>query len=148
MDIGFIIALHKTMKKISTLLFTLFLLCCGIAGKAQKIDSIYFNLYTDSLKKGIHNYINVVGKLKDGSYLPLMDGDLIFKSSAGKWEGNSLIIDSAYTKETVLVHATLKAQPTVTKTIVIYMKRNLTEPPLKTESELLEEWKKNSKKKS
>lgn len=146
MDIGFIIALHKTMKKISTLLFTLFLLCCGIAGKAQKIDSIYFNLYTDSLKKGIHNYINVVGKLKDGSYLPLMDGDLIFKSSAGKWEGNSLIIDSAYTKETVLVHATLKAQPTVTKTIVIYMKKNLTEPPLPTEQEVMEGWKKSKKK--
>ncbi len=146
MDIGFIIALHKTMKKISTLLFTLFLLCCGIAGKAQKIDSIYFNLYTDSLKKGIHNYINVVGKLKDGSYLPLMGGDLIFKSSAGKWEGNSLIIDSAYTKETVLVHATLKAQPTVTKTIVIYMKRNLTEPPLPTEQEVMEGWKKSKKK--
>ena len=146
MGIGFIIALHKTMKKISTLLFTLFLLCCGIAGKAQKIDSIYFNLYTDSLKKGIHNYINVVGKLKDGSYLPLMDGDLIFKSSAGKWEGNSLIIDSAYTKETVLVHATLKAQPTVTKTIVIYMKKNLTEPPLPTEQEVMEGWKKSKKK--
>ncbi len=146
MGIGFIIALHKTMKKISTLLFTLFLLCCGIAGKAQKIDSIYFNLYTDSLKKGIHNYINVVGKLKDGSYLPLMGGDLIFKSSAGKWEGNSLIIDSAYTKETVLVHATLKAQPTVTKTIVIYMKRNLTEPPLPTEQEVMEGWKKSKKK--
>ena len=146
MDIGFIIALHKTMKKISTLLFTLFLLCCGIAGKAQKIDSIYFNLYTDSLKKGIHNYINVVGKLKDGSYLPLMGGDLIFKSSAGKWEGNSLIIDSAYTKETVLVHATLKAQPTVTKTIVIYMKKNLTEPPLPTEQEVMEGWKKVKKK--
>ena len=146
MDIGFIIALHKTMKKISTLLFTLFLLCCGIAGKAQKIDSIYFNLYTDSLKKGIHNYINVVGKLKDGSYLPLMGGDLIFKSSAGKWEGNSLIIDSAYTKETVLVHATLKAQPTVTKTIVIYMKKNLTEPPLPTEQEVMEGWKKSKKK--
>ena len=134
------------MIKISTLLFTLFLLCFGFAGKAQKIDSIYFNLYTDSLKKGIHNYINVVGKLKDGSYLPLMDGDLIFKSSTGKWEGNDLIIDSAYTQETVLVHATLKAQPTVTKSIVIYMKRNLTEPSLPTEQEVMDGWKKGKKK--
>ena len=146
MYIGFIIALYKTMIKIPTLIFSVFLLCSGLAGKTQKIDSIYFNLYTDSLKKGIHNYINVVGKLKDGSYLPLMDGDLIFKSSAGKWEGNNLIIDSAYTQETVLVHATLKAQPTVTKSIVIYMKRNLTEPPLPTEQEVMDGWKKGKKK--
>ena len=134
------------MKKSFTLILSVLFLCCAIAGKAQKIDSIYFNLYTDSLKKGIHNYINVVGKLKDGSYLPLMESDLILKSSAGKWEGNSLILDSSYTKETVSVQAILKAQPTVTKSIVIYMKKNLIEPPLPTEQELLNGWKKFKKK--
>lgn len=133
------------MKIKSTLIFSILLLC-AFAVKAQKIDSIYFNLYTDSLKKGIHNYINVVGKLKDGSYLPLMESDLTFKSSAGKWEGNSLILDSSYSKETVTVQATLKAQPNVSKSIVIYMKKNLTEPPLPTEKELLESWKKPKKK--
>lgn len=133
------------MNKKFTLIFSILFLCAS-AGKAQKMDSIYFNLYTDSLKKGIHNYINVVGKLKDGSYLPLMESDLIFKSSAGKWEGNNLIIDSSFSKETVTVQATLKAQPKVTKSIVIYMKKNLIEPPLPTERELLEGWKKSKKK--
>ena len=133
------------MNKKFTLIFSILFLC-AFAGKAQKMDSIYFNLYTDSLKRGIHNYINVVGKLKDGSYLPLMESDLVFKSSAGKWEGNNLIIDSSFSKETVTVQATLKAQPNVTKSIVIYMKKNLIEPPLPTESELLEGWKKSKKK--
>jgi hypothetical protein len=134
------------MKRSSTLILSILFLCCTFAGKAQKIDSIYFNLYTDSLKKGIHNYINVVGKLKDGSYLPLMESDLIFKSSAGRWEGNSLILDSSYTKETVSVQAILKSQPTVTKSIVIYLKKNLIEPPLPTEQELFDGWKKPKKK--
>jgi len=38
---------------------------------AQKVDSIYFNLYTDSLKKGQHNYINMDGKLSNGRWMPL-----------------------------------------------------------------------------
>ncbi|MCY7420879.1 MAG: hypothetical protein LH478_03950 [Chitinophagaceae bacterium] len=134
------------MKKFFTIFFTVFLLCLTFAGKAQKIDSIYFNLYTDSLKKGVHNYINVVGKLSNGSYLPLMNEDLVFKSSAGKWQGTSLIIDSSYTKESVIVYATLKAQPTITKSVIIYMKKNLTEPPLPTEKEIMEGWKKGKKK--
>ena len=113
---------------------------------AQKIDSIYFNLYTDSLKKGVYNYINVVGKLANGSYLPLMDEDLIFKSSAGKWQGNSLMIDSSFTNESVIVYAVLKSQPTVKKSIIIYMKKILTEPVLPTEKELMEGWKKVKRK--
>ena len=38
---------------------------------SQKIDSISFHLYTDSLKKGQHNYINVDGKLSNGQWQPL-----------------------------------------------------------------------------
>ena len=41
------------------------------AAGAQKVDSIYFHLYTDSLKKGQHNYINVDGKLSNGSWMPV-----------------------------------------------------------------------------
>ena len=134
------------MKKFFTIFFTLFLLGLPFKGMAQKIDSIYFNLYTDSLKKGVYNYINVVGKLANGSYLPLMDEDLIFKSSAGKWQGNSLMIDSSFTNESVIVYAVLKSQPTVKKSIIIYMKKILTEPVLPTEKELMEGWKKVKRK--
>ncbi len=33
---------------------------------AQKIEYVNFNLYTDSLKKGLHNYINVDGYIGNG----------------------------------------------------------------------------------
>ena len=45
----------------------------SICARAQKVDSIYFNLYTDSLKKQVHNYINVDGKFSNGSWLPLTE---------------------------------------------------------------------------
>ena len=131
------------MKKILLLLF----LCSALGAVAQKTDSIYFDLYTDSLKKGVHNYINVVGKMSNGSYLPLMASEVDFSSSAGKWEGNSLIIDSAYKSDSIVVYATLKAAPAVKRSIIIYMKKNLVEGPLKTEKELLEEWQNGSNKK-
>jgi len=63
----------------------LVLLIPGTIVKAQKIDSIYANLYTDSLKKGTYNYINIDGLLSNGSYLPLDSTQVIFKSSAGKF---------------------------------------------------------------
>ncbi|MEO6720710.1 MAG: hypothetical protein ABIN67_10090, partial [Ferruginibacter sp.] len=69
------------MKKL--LLFLLII--SGSIVKAQKIDSIYVNLYTDSLKKGTYNYINVDGRLSNGSYLPLDSSQIIFKASAGKF---------------------------------------------------------------
>lgn len=127
---------------------TLFLLTASLAGKAQKVESISFNLYTDSLKKGVHNYINVDGKLANGSFYPLMAEEIEFSSSAGKWQGNSIIIDSAYRKDSVVITAKLKSNPIVSKSVTVYMKRIVIEPPLKTEKELLEEWKKNSRKKS
>ena len=126
------------MKKLLTILFV----CLAFGVKAQKIEAIFFNLYTDSLKKGVHNYINVDGKLSDGKYLPLMADEVKFTSCAGKWNGNSLILDSSYKADSVVVTATLKQNPSVSKTITIYLKRNLDEGKLKTEKELLEEWKK------
>jgi hypothetical protein len=118
----------------------------SFCGKAQKVEEIYFNLYTDSLKKGVHNYINVDGKLSNGNYYPLMASEVVFTSSAGKWEGNSLIIDSSYNKDSVVVTACLKEKPEVKKSVTIYMKKILVEPELKTQEQLLEEWKQKPKK--
>jgi hypothetical protein len=111
----------------------------------QKVEDIYFNLYTDSLKKGVHNYINVDAKLANGSYLPLMTDEIKFTSTYGKWEGNSIIIDSAFCLDSIIVTAQLIKQPDLTKVITIYMKKNLVEPALKTEKELLDEWNKKKK---
>ncbi|MDB5191853.1 MAG: hypothetical protein JWQ96_1416 [Segetibacter sp.] len=120
----------------------------SFAAKAQKVDSIYFNLYTDSLKKGVHNYINIDGKLNNGSYLPLTSSEVVFSSSYGKWEGCSLIIDSAFNKDSVVITAKLKDRPEVLKTVTIYIKKVDEQAALKTEKELLEEWRNKAKKKA
>ena len=75
---------------LKTILLFLPLVIMYIAGFGQKIDSIYFNLYTDSLKKGTYNYINVEGRLSNGNIRPLDSTQLIFTASAGKFFGNSL----------------------------------------------------------
>ena len=115
---------------------------------AQKVESISFDLYTDSVKKGVYNYINVDGKRTDGSYMPLMSDEVTFMSSAGKWDGNSLIIDSSYKLDSVVITATLKQRPDIKKNITIFIKKTDTNPPLKTEKELLDEWKRKARQKS
>jgi hypothetical protein len=123
------------------------LLCIGFGATAQKVESIHFNLYTDSLKKGVHNYINLDGKMSNGSFYPLMSDEVVFSSSFGKWEGNSIILDSSFTRDSVVITAHLKSNPAIQKTITVYMKRNLFEGVLKTEKELMEEWKQKGNKK-
>ena len=126
--------------------FTLSFILFSSAASAQKIESIDFHLYTDSLKKGIHNYINVDAKLSDGSYRPLTDKQLNFSCNTGTWQGNDLIIDSSYNKDSVVVTASLKDDAAIKKTVTIYMKKNLNEGKLKSEEELMKEWNNNSKK--
>lgn len=114
------------------------------AASAQKVDSIYFHLYTDSLKKGFYNYINVDGKLSDGSWTPLDSTEILFTSDAGFFKGNDLFIDSTYNGETVRVKAILKSNPAIHKEVVIYIrKRGFTEP-LKTNEQILEEMRQKS----
>lgn len=105
--------------------------------KAQKVDSLFFNLYTDSLKKGVHNYINVDGKLSNGQWLPLTDKQLIFSSSYGKFEGNSLIIDTSFKGEKVTIKITLRSDPAVTKETTVYIKKLYGNEKLKTVEEVL-----------
>ena len=125
------------MRKLLIILF----ISASFVAKAQKIESISFNLYTDSLKKGVYNYINVDGKLASGNYQPLTSTELVFASTAGKWDGNSLIIDSAFKQDSVEVTAWLKDRPEIKKKVIIYLKKITTEPLLKTEKQLLDEWK-------
>ena len=132
------------MKNIVTILF----LCSFLNGYSQKIESFSFNLYTDSLKKGVYNYINVDAKLTNGHYLPLTSNEIHLTSSYGKWDGNNLILDRDTKVDSVTIQATLVHNPAMKKTIVIYLKKAETEPELKTEKELLDEWKRKSKIKS
>ena len=134
----------KKMKKVLIIL----LVSASFHGQAQKIESIWFNLYTDSLKKGVYNYINVDGKLANGTYQPLTNTEITFTSTAGKWDGNSLIIDSGFKLGSVEITASLKERPEIKKKVTIYLKKITTEPALKTERELLDEWKNKGPRKS
>lgn len=104
---------------------------------AQTLDSIFFNLYTDSLKKGTYNYINVEGHFTDGTYLPLSDKELKFTSSGGKFNGNSLFIDSSFAGETVRVKAVVIRNPKLAKEIEIYIKKSPDNEILPTMDEVL-----------
>jgi hypothetical protein len=115
--------------------------------RAQKIDSIYFHPYTDSLKKGTYNYINVDGKLSDGRWLPMTPKEVDFTSTAGKFSGNSLFIDSSFAGSKITIKAVLKENPAMWKEMTFYIKTYIPNEKLKTTTELMEEWKKKSKKK-
>lgn len=106
---------------------------------AQIIDSIYFHLYTDSLKKGTYNYINVDGLLSNGHYVPLDTTQVIFTSSDGKWIGNNLILEPSFSKEFVTVIAQLKSNHSLQKTKIIYIKKRPDDERLKTEAEIMNE---------
>jgi hypothetical protein len=104
---------------------------------AQTLDSIFFNLYTDSLKKGTYNYINVEGHFSDGTYLPLSDKELKFSSNTGKFNGNSLFIDSSYTGDKVNIKAVVIRNPRLARQIDIYIKKVKDNEILPTMDEVL-----------
>jgi hypothetical protein len=133
------------LKAFQFIITTAVFFCFAFTAKAQKVEDIFFHLYTDSLKKGVHNYINVDGKLTDGTWRPLTSKEIEFAANTGNWDGNSLIIDSSYNKDSVVVTAVLKDKPEVSKKVTIYMKKNSTNGTLKTEDELFRDW--NNKKK-
>lgn len=128
---------RQSMKK------ALLLLCLFAAAKfcdAQRIDSLYFHLYTDSLKKGFYNYINVDGKTADGRWMPLLAKDVFFvlkDSSSLRFQDNDLFIDSTYNAETVSIKAVLKSNPSVWKEVVIYIRKRGFNEPLPTNDEIL-----------
>jgi hypothetical protein len=108
------------MKK----LLLLFVLAASASSLfAQKVDSIYFHLYTDSLKKGQHNYINVDGKLSNGRWMPLTSKDIQFSCTAATFEGNELIIPVDFKEDKVTVKAVLKNNPSVWKERTIWIKK-------------------------
>ena|SRR5215217_5405451 len=118
------------------------------ASPAQKIDSIYFHLYTDSLKKGFYNYINIDGKLSDGTWAPLDTNQVKLISNTGFFKGNDLFIDSSYHEETVRVKAILKTNPSIWKETTIHIRKRGFNEPLKSNEEILGEMQKKRKDKS
>jgi len=112
--------------------------------KAQKIDSIYFNLYTDSLKKGTYNYINVDGKLSDGRWMPLTAKEIQFSSSDCKFSGNELIIPADFVPAKITVKAVLKSNSSLWLEKTIWIKK-LPDGELPTKDEILKDMKNKPK---
>lgn len=100
-----------------------FLLTGFVTVNAQKIENIYINLYTDSLKKGVHNYINVDGKMSDGTWKPLTDKELKFETDYGKFVGNDLVLPENPSVKQVNVKVTLKNDLKKTKNVTIAIKQ-------------------------
>ena len=113
----------------------------SIAVKAQKIDSIFVNLYTDSLKKGTYNYINVDGLSDTGRYFPLDTTQLTFAASAGTFDGNSLWVEPDFKGKRISFKVVLKSNPAIVKQFEMCIKQ-LPDGPLKTEAEVLQEMRK------
>jgi hypothetical protein len=129
------------MRRLLSLIALLFVL----KAPAQKVESIYFNLYTDSLKKGFYNYINVDGKCADGTWLPLDSTQVRLTANTGFFKGNDLFIDSSYAGQTVTVKAVLKKEPAIWKETVIYIRKRGFDEPLKTNDEILNDMRSRKK---
>ncbi|HPH33254.1 MAG TPA: hypothetical protein PLB49_15440 [Chitinophagaceae bacterium] len=113
------------MKAFLLLIF----LAASVALKAQKVDSIYFHLYTDSLKKGQHNYINVDGKLNNGRWQPMTAKEVEFSCPSARFEGNELVIPADFSQEKVTIKAILKSNRSVFIERTIWIK-TVPDPPL------------------
>ncbi len=122
-----------------------FFLTISTFAKAQKIENIYVNLYTDSLKKGTYNYINIDGKLSNGRYIPLDSTDIIFTASDGKFFGNTLWVDPHFSKEKISIKAVLRSNPSLHKEFDIYIKKIPNPDKLKSVDELMKEMNNNAK---
>jgi hypothetical protein len=132
------------MKKLTLLLI---LIAFFSTSQAQTVESIYFNLYTDSLKKGFFNYINIDGKLSDGSWQPLDSSQITFIANTGHFQGNDLFIDSSYKGEKVTVKAILRSNPQIWKEVIIYIRKRGFDEPLKTNEEILDEMMRSNQRK-
>ncbi len=120
------------LKKI----FTAVSILLSTFAKAQKIENIFVNLYTDSLKKGTYNYINVDGQLSNGKYIPLDSTHIIFWASDGKFSGNSLWLDKGFNNDKVFIKAVLKGNPQISKEFIIYIKKKPDDEKLPTDDEI------------
>ena len=125
-------------------IFYSFLLLVSVNANAQKIEKVFFNLYTDSLKLNQFNYINIDAKLSNGSYKPLTSNELHLSSNTGIWNGNSLYVDSSYKKDSVVISYTLKDNKLIAGSITIYIKKVEVQEKIKTEKEYLGELKRKN----
>ncbi len=125
--------------------FTGLLLFSAYIVSAQKVDSMFVHLYTDSLKKGTYNYINVDGLLSNGNWQPLDTNHVEFRSSAGKFYGNQLWVAPDFEGDKITIDAILISDRTQHKKFDMYIKRLENPTVLPTEDDIINTKKKKKK---
>ncbi len=111
-------------KFIITLLGVVTLLQSNMLRAQHQVKEIAFHLYTDSLKKGTYNYINVDALLDNEQWRPMDTSRISFASSSGQWSGNNLIVDKNIAQDSIIVKAFLKSSPIMVIEKTIYIKKN------------------------
>ena len=106
------------------------------------MDSMFVHLYTDSLKKGTFNYINVDGLLSNGNWQPLDSSHVEFKCSGGKFHGNQLWVDADFAGDKITIDAILRSDKTQHKKFDMYIKRLENPTVLPNENDIINNRKK------
>lgn len=87
------------------------------------ITGIRFNHYADSLKRGIHFYLNVEARFSTGKIYPLDTSAVQLQASAGQLLGQDLLLKTGDTTRLINVTATYKARPGMVARSVIPVKQ-------------------------
>lgn len=106
----------------------LFLLISGnypaaFAQQRPRLKTVYFNLYTDSLKPVLNYYVNVEGQTISGNYLPLDTTDVTLRADWGEMRGNEWVIPRVLLYDSVTFTATSRANPALRDQITIWIQK-------------------------
>ncbi len=78
--------------------------------------------------------------------MPLDSTHIKFSANTGHFKGNDIFIDSSYKGDSIKVKATLRSNPAIWKEVTIYIRKRGFDEPLKTDIEVLKEYRKPSEK--
>lgn len=87
------------------------------------LKRIYFDLYTDSIKPVLNYYVNVVGELKEGGYLPLDSSHIILTCDQGRMSGNEWVLPEHIGFDKVTFTATARSNSSLTESVTVYIKK-------------------------
>jgi hypothetical protein len=110
------------MKQFIGLLWILLILSNRAHSQPPRPDTVFFNLYTDSLKPGTRNYINVVAGIGN-NFLPLTSEELIFKADTGRFMGNDWFIEEGFEGDSIRVTVTHRFYPEIQISRIVNIKK-------------------------
>lgn len=111
------------------------------------VTSLYFNLFTDSLKKDNPFDLNVQGRFTSHKVYPLDTGMVAFtKTGGGTLSAGRLVVtgDDTVTRK-IHVVVRLKADPSIADSVWIPVKQIPDTARLPSEQELLDQWKRRGR---